>query len=107
MNSNNYLLKFCRFYRGESSIPESLDDDQVVYWLAESAAVNAVEEGYEDEMLSAYTAIGEPGKFSKLPPVLLSALFFLYCKSSDQSPADNVENFEKFYLPRYTASTSM
>lgn len=105
--STNELLKSCRYFRGESSIPASLDDESVGFWLAEASAVDAVEEGKTDRLLSAYKSTGEPGKASNLPPILLAALFEYFCKGYDASPADCLEPFEKRYLPSYIASTSM
>lgn len=101
------LLKFCHYYKGEADIPLSLDDLEIGYWIAEATAVNAVEEDRTGRMLAPYYEAGEPGKNSKLPPILLSTLFFHYIKGSEYSPEENIKTFEEVYLPRYIASTSM
>ncbi|MCM1066816.1 MAG: hypothetical protein NC418_04480 [Muribaculaceae bacterium] len=107
MSYNNPLLKSCRYYRGESSIPSTLNDDEVGFWLAEASAIDAMEEGSVYKLMSAYEAAGEPGKATNLNPILLASLFFHFCKGSDYSPAECVSVFEEVYLPRYMASTSM
>lgn len=106
MNKND-LLKSCRYYKGESDIPSSLDGLEVGYWLAESVAVDAVEEGRTGRFVGAWLEAGEPGKDSNLPPVLLSTLFFNFRKGSNNSPAETIKAFVDVYLPRYIASTSM
>lgn len=103
----NELKKSCKFFNGELNIPCHLHGDAAGFWLAESEAANAVLEGTADEFLSDYKEMGEPGAFSKVPPLILSILFAMFCKGADCSPFDCVEPFESLYLPRYIASTSM
>lgn len=86
-------------------MPKDLDWNFVDFWIAEHAAVHAVIRGEEGKFLSAYKAIGEPGKYTNIPPILLAGLFGYYCKGEDKSPADLIASFEKKYLPSYMAST--
>ena len=101
------LKKSCKFFNGELHIPRHLNDIEGIFWLAESAAATAVLEGREDDFLDGYKKMGEPGAYSKLPPIILASLFGLYCKGAERSPEYYVKPFETLIIPRYIASTSM
>lgn len=107
MSKLEKLLNECRYYRCEAERPRDLNPDFILFWIAESAAVEAVMSGEENEILSDYTEIGEPGKHTNISPVILDLLFWIFCKGTDKNPADLVESFEKDFLPSYMASTVM
>lgn len=99
------LLKQCRYFRGEDEIPETLPDEYIRFWLAEATAVDALRDGTEDDFLSDYKQLGEPGASSNLPSILLAVLFATYCKGQDVSPEQLAESFAAQFLTDYTAST--
>lgn len=101
------LLNECRYYRCEVEMPRDLNPDFILFWIAESAAVQAVMRGDENKCLSGYYEIGEPGKYTNISPIILAFLFGIFCKGADTNPADLIESFEKDFLPSYMASTVM
>jgi len=107
MSKLENLLNECRYYRGEAEKPQDLNPQFSLFWIAERSAVEAVANGEESEVLSDYSKIGKPGKNTKVSPVILDLLFWVFCKGADKDPADLVEPFEKKFLPRYMASTVM
>jgi hypothetical protein len=107
MSKLENLLNECRYYRGEAEMPDDINPDFILFFIAEDAAVKAVMRGDEAKALAGYKAIGEPGKYTNIPPIILTYLFGIYCKGTDMDPAVLIEPFEKEFLHDYMTSMVM
>lgn len=109
----NDLLKYCRYYRGESENPyEGKDQDRALLWLYERAWIHdtlgVVESGevgtITGRLLDEYTGVGlsEFENEDGIPITLKSLLFNRFSQGNMSSMVDCVEPFKKFYKQYYS-----
>lgn len=106
MSAKNSLLKYCRYYKGESSNPyEGKDRDKAMLWFYEMGWVKNAERGMTpvtSDVIDEYKTCGlQTFHSDDGVPLSLKALLFNRYAKTEQSLKDAVEPFRKFYEKFY------
>lgn len=97
------LLRFCRYYRGESDNPFKNDDTRAILWDYERTWVSDnLKDGDFSDYLNDYIAVGlqDFAKYDDTPVTLKAMLFNRYAKS-EYSMQSAVPRFKDFYNKYY------
>lgn len=97
------LLRFCRYYRGESRNPFTNDGTRALLWDYERSWVSDnLKEGDFSDYLNDYIAVGlqDFSKYDDTPVTLKAVLFNRYAKTA-YTMQDAVPGFKEFYQKYY------
>lgn len=110
--TREYLLQFCRYYKGEDESPyEGIDQNKDMLWFYEKCWTFDVVNGGDKmfvEMINEYSRVGL-AMFSNHDntPISLKALLFNRYAKGSWSMADAVEGFKRFYNKYYNDTISI
>ena len=103
------LLKFCRYYHGEKSFPQSLEQKSpkaFLFWEAEQMYVESTGTDIESESVKQYLSAGLASANQSLPIFLLASLFVVFNKGSENDLRISAAYFVRDFLPDYLGATS-